>query len=68
VRTTYWIIGLCILLVVVSIFVGYDPEHSERLSEMRRGVTLTGEARTYAIWAAAFGIGAFVIYLTMTRR
>ncbi len=67
-RRTYLILGLVTLLIVVSIFVGYDPEHAERLAEMRRDATLTGDVRQFALIAAAIGLGAFIVYLTVTRR
>jgi hypothetical protein len=67
-RPGYWILGLITLIAVVSIFVGFDPEHAERLSEMRRNATLTGETRQLVLIAAAVGLGAFIVYLTMSRR
>ena len=67
-RPGYWLLGLITLLAVVSIFVGFDHEHAERLSEMRRNATLTGETRQLVLIAAALGLGAFIVYLTMTRR
>ena len=44
------------------------PERAERLSQMYRDAALTGEARQMAIMGLAVAIGAFVVYLTMTRR
>jgi hypothetical protein len=67
-RRSYIILGLVTLLVLVSIFVGYDPQHAERLNEMRRNATLTGETRDLVLLAAALGLGAFIVYLTVTRR
>jgi hypothetical protein len=45
-----------------------DPGQSERLSQMYRDAAFTGEAREYALFALAIGIGGFILYLTMTRR
>lgn len=67
-RPTYWIIGLATLSIVIGLFVSRDPERAERLSQMYRDAALTGEARQMAIMGLALAIGAFVIYLTMTRR
>ena len=67
-RPTYWIIGLATLSIVIGMFVSRDPERAERLSQMYRDAALTGEARQMAIMGLALAIGAFVVYLTMTRR
>ena len=67
-RPTYWILGLATLSIVIGMFVSRDPERAERLSQMYRDAALTGEARQMAIIGLAVAIGAFVVYLTMTRR
>jgi hypothetical protein len=62
------ILGLVTLGVVISLFLGADPEHAERLAEMRRGVAFTGESREIVLLVLAVGIGGFIAYLTMSRR
>jgi hypothetical protein len=67
-RPTYWIIGLATLSIVIGLFVSRDPERAGRLSQMYRDAALTGETRQMVIMGLAVAIGAFVVYLTMTRR
>lgn len=67
-RRTQWILILATLSIVIGLFMTRDPERAERLSEMYRSVALTGETREMVIMLLALGIGAFVVYLTMTRR
>ncbi len=67
-RPTYWILGLATLSIVIGMFVSRDPERAERLSQMYRDAALTGEARQMALMGLALAIGAFIVYLTMTRR
>ncbi|MCG7392605.1 hypothetical protein MHY87_06770 [Microvirga sp. ACRRW] len=67
-RRLPWILILATLSIVIGLFVSRDPERAARLSEMYRSVTLTGETREMVIMLLALGIGAFVVYLTMTRR
>jgi hypothetical protein len=67
-RPTYWIIGLATLSIVIGLFVSRDPERAGRLSQMYRDAALTGETRQMVIMGLALAIGAFVVYLTMTRR
>ena len=67
-RPTYWILALATLSIVIGLFMSRDPERAERLSQMYRDAALTGEARQMAIMGLAVAIGAFVVYLTMTRR
>ncbi|HZH12417.1 MAG TPA: hypothetical protein VEZ24_18860 [Microvirga sp.] len=62
------ILILATLSVVLTIIVSRDPERAERLSAMYRSVTLTGETREMVVMLLAFGIGAFIVYLTVTRR
>jgi lipopolysaccharide export system protein LptC len=64
-----WIIlGLITLAVVISLWLSADPEQAERLAQMRRDVAFTGESRDLVLLLLAFGIGGFIVYLTMTRR
>ncbi|ANY77531.1 hypothetical protein BB934_04230 [Microvirga ossetica] len=63
-RPTYWILGLATLSIVIGLFMSRDPERAERL----RDAALTGEARQMALMGLALAIGAFIVYLTMTRR
>jgi hypothetical protein len=67
-RPSYLILGLVTLVAVLSIWMSGDPEQSQRLSQMYRDATLTGETRELALVLLAVGIGGFVVYLTMTRR
>jgi hypothetical protein len=67
-RRLPWILILATLSVVLTIVVSRDPERAERLSTMYRGVTLTGEMREMVIMLLALGIGAFIVYLAVTRR
>ena len=64
-----WIIlGLITLAVVISLVMGGDPEQAGRLQEMRRNEAFTGESRDLVLLLLAFGIGGFILYLTLTRR
>ena len=64
-----WIIlALITLAVVISIIMSADPEQAERLGQMRRDVAFTGESRQIVLLVLAFGIGGFILYLTMSRR
>ncbi len=64
-----WIfLGLVTLVTVVSLTLGTDPEQAERLDRMRRDAAFTGETRQIVLVLLAFGIGGFIVYLTMTRR
>ncbi len=67
-RRMPWILILATLAIVIGLFMGRDPEHAARLSEMHRNVALTGDTRDMVLMLLALGIGAFVVYLTMTRR
>jgi hypothetical protein len=67
-RPTYWILGLATLSIVIGLFMSRDPERAERLSQMYRDTALTGEVRQMALMGLAVAIGAFIVYLTMTRR
>jgi hypothetical protein len=67
-RYNYIILGLLVISSIVAMFMYSDPQQSERLAEMRRAVTLTGETRETVILLLALGIGGFVAYLTLSRR
>lgn len=67
-RRLPWILILATLAIVIGLFMGRDPEHAARLSEMYRDVAFTGETREMVLMLLALGIGAFIVYLTMTRR
>jgi len=62
------ILGLITLLAVVSLYLTSDPEHAERLEQMRRDAAFAGESRDLVLLLLAFGIGGFIVYLTLTRR
>ena len=62
------ILGLVTLAVVISLVLGADPEHAERLAQMRRDVAFTGESREAVLLLLALGIGGFIAYLTLSRR
>lgn len=62
------ILILATLSIVLTLIVSRDPERAQRLSEMYRNVAFTGETREMVIMLLALGIGAFIVYLTMTRR
>ena len=64
-----WIIlSLITLAVVVSLVLSADPEHAGRLAQMRREMAFTGESRDLVLLLLAFGIGGFILYLTISRR
>jgi len=64
-----WIIlALVTLAVVISLFLGADPEHAQRVDQMRRDAAFTGESREIVLLLLALGIGGFIAYLTLSRR
>jgi hypothetical protein len=67
-RPNYLILILLVLMIVIGLFVSRDPEHAQRLSQMYRDAAFTGETREMVLMLLALGIGAFIVYLTMTRR
>jgi hypothetical protein len=67
-RVTLWLLGLVAVTTVVGLLLSNDPERSERMSQMYRDAAFTGETRQMVIMGLAVAIGAFVVYLTMTRR
>jgi hypothetical protein len=67
-RRLPWILILATLAIVIGLFMGRDPEQAQKLSEMYQNVGFTGETREMVIMLLALGVGAFIVYLTMTRR
>ncbi len=67
-RPSYWILILLTLSIVIGLFLSRDPEHAQRMSQMYRDAAFTGETREMVLMLLALGIGAFIVYLTMTRR
>jgi hypothetical protein len=67
-RRMPWILILATLSIVIAFIMSRDPERAERLSEMYRNVAFIGEARQTVIMLLALGLGAFIVYLTVTRR
>lgn len=59
---------LAAISVVVLMLLSLDPGQSERLADMRRAVTLQGEARETAMFVIFVAIAGFAAYLTFTRR
>jgi hypothetical protein len=62
------ILGLVTLAVVVSLFLGADPEHAQKIAQMRREIAFTGESRETVLLLLAIGLGGFIAYLTLRRR
>jgi len=67
-RRTPWILILATLSIVLAFIATRDPERAGRLSEMYRNVAFTGETREMVVMLLALGLGAFIVYLTVTRR
>jgi hypothetical protein len=67
-RPGYLVLLLATVMAVIGLFVSRDPERAERLSQMYRDAAFTGETRQMVLMLLAAGIGAFIVYLTMTRR
>jgi len=67
-RYTSLILILLTLSIVLGLIMSRDPERAERLSQMYRDAAFTGETRQMVIMGLAVVIGAFIVYLTMTRR
>lgn len=67
-RPTYLILILATLSIIIGLFMSRDPERAERLSQMYRDAAFTGETRQMVLMGLAVVIGAFIVYLTMTRR
>ena len=67
-RPGYWILALVTLSAVIGLIVTRDPEQAGRLSQMYRDAAFPGEARQMVIMGLAVAIGAFIVYLSMTRR
>jgi lipopolysaccharide export system protein LptC len=62
------ILILLVLLAVIGIYMGSNPEHAERMAQVSRDAQFTGETRQLVLLALALGLGGFIVYLTMTRR
>jgi len=67
-RLNYLILGLLTLMAVIGLFMTRDPERAERMSQMYRDAAFSGETRQMVLALLALGIGAFIVYLTVTRR
>ena len=67
-RINYLLLGLIALTAVLGIYMMGSPDQAGRLSEMSRNVGFTGETREIALTAVALGLGAFILYLAVTRR
>ena len=67
-RAGSWILILLTVSVVLGLIMTRDPGRAERLSQMYRDAAFTGETRQMLIMGLAVAIGAFVVYLSMTRR
>jgi hypothetical protein len=66
-RTTYVLLGLVTVAMLIGMFMSFSPEHSERLAEMHRNVGFKGESRDMVLLLLALGLGGFIAYLTMRR-
>ena len=67
-RINYLLLGLITLTAVAGMYMMSNPDQADRLSQMSREVGFRGETRELALTALAFGIGAFIAYLAITRR
>ncbi|MCB5176230.1 MULTISPECIES: cupin domain-containing protein [Microvirga] len=67
-RPNYLILILLTLMIVLGIFMSRDPERAAQMSQMYRDAAFTGETRQMVLMLLAVGIGAFIVYLTVTRR
>ena len=67
-RINYLLLGLVALTAVLGIYMMGNPDQDGRLSQMSRNVGFTGETREIALTALAVGLGAFILYLAVTRR
>jgi UPF0716 family protein affecting phage T7 exclusion len=67
-RPGYLILILVTLSAVIGLFMSRDPERAARLSQMYRDAAFSGESRQIVLALLAVGIGAFIVYLTVTRR
>jgi hypothetical protein len=63
-----WLILIAVVAVLGLYMADFNPEQAGRIAEAQRNAAFTGEARNLALLALAVGLGAFVLYLTMTRR
>jgi hypothetical protein len=46
----------------------FNPEQAGRLAEAQRDAAFSGTTRDFALMAIAVGLGAFIVYLAVTRR
>jgi len=67
-RAGSWLLILLAVGTVLGLLMTRDPGRAERLSQMYRDAAFTGETRQMVIMGLAVAIGAFVVYLSMTRR
>ncbi len=67
-RTTYILLGLVTVAMLIGMFMSFSPEHSELFAEMHRNVGFKGESRDMVLLLLALGLGGFIAYLTMMRR
>ena len=67
-RINYLILGLITLTAVLGMYMMGNPETADRLSQVSRDAGFQGETREIALTALAFGLGAFIVYLAVTRR
>ena len=67
-KLNYLILGLITLVAVLSMVMMGNPEQAERLAQASRDAGFSGETREIALTAMALGLGAFIVYLAVTRR
>jgi hypothetical protein len=63
-----WLILLTILVVLGLYMADFNPEQAGRLAEAQRDAAFSGTTRDFALMAIAVGLGAFIVYLAVTRR
>ncbi|HVL72993.1 MAG TPA: hypothetical protein VM434_14075 [Beijerinckiaceae bacterium] len=67
-RINYVILALITAVAVAGLWMSGSPEHAGQLEQARRDAAFTGQAREWVLTALAVGIGAFILYLVVTRR
>jgi hypothetical protein len=68
-RTTYIILGLATLSIVIGLYMTTsNPDQAGELARAQRDMAFTGEGRETALAVLGLGLAAFIGYLTMTRR
>ena len=60
--------ALVCLLVVTVIMMGGDADKARELDSVYRNSGFSGATKELMIWLMAFGLGGFILYLTLTRR